>query len=267
MPEALYYDFERPWWGNPIVNGIGGGVASGGGGYVATGDPQTSGIVGVIGSIVTGGATYALTKGKVFDKSGNGNTGVLKNGAHIEDGKLVMRGGEEVVEVPDNPTLRLEASFSIVAKYTHRADPDQHAGIARKTPNVAYSKPGGGYMLAVHSDENTLVFTAGAGNGEKIVHRVEGRRPPLQRAGGDKGRGRLRQQNGVRRGERRRSGQRQVRQAGKSDHGTASNRTSPKGYQRFSGLRGPVQRGGEMTEEEPEKEEVREALRKLGHGW
>jgi len=98
MANFLDYDFERPWWGHPIVNGIGGGVASGGGSYAVTENPQISGIVGLIGSIVTGGATYVATKGKVFDKSGKGNTGVLKNGAHIENGMLVTDGFDDYVE-------------------------------------------------------------------------------------------------------------------------------------------------------------------------
>jgi len=63
MAKVLDLDFERPWWGNPIVNGIGGGVASGGGSYAVTEDPQISGIVGVVGSVITGGLTYAATRG------------------------------------------------------------------------------------------------------------------------------------------------------------------------------------------------------------
>jgi len=98
MAKVLDYDFEySPWWSNPVVNGIGGGVASGGGGYAVTGDPQTSGIIGLIGSVITGGVTYVTTKDKVFDKSGHGNNGIMKNGAHIENGKLVLDGEDDYV--------------------------------------------------------------------------------------------------------------------------------------------------------------------------
>jgi len=102
MAKVLDYDFVRPWWSNPVVNGIGGGVASGGGGYAVTRDPQTSGIVGVIGSIVTGGVTYALTHNKVFDKSPSGIDGTIK-GAEFVDNVLRFDGKGDRLRSGDFP--------------------------------------------------------------------------------------------------------------------------------------------------------------------
>jgi len=120
MPKVLDYDFERPWWSNPVVSGIGGGVASGGGGYAVTRDPQTSGIVGLIGSIVTGGATYALTHDKVFDKSPSGIDGVIRGPKFVDD-VLRFDGMDDELESGDFPEslaskLQDEHAIAILVK-------------------------------------------------------------------------------------------------------------------------------------------------------
>jgi len=119
MPKVLDYDFERPWWSNPVVTGIAGGVAFGGGSYVATRNPETSGIIGLVGSIVSGGATYVLTRDKVFDASEFGNDGILRNGAHIKEGELSLDGEDDYVSVPHDPVLNLD-SLTIRARVLPR---------------------------------------------------------------------------------------------------------------------------------------------------
>jgi len=44
--------------------------------------------------------THFATRGKVFDKSGQGKTGYLKNGAHVDNGRLVLDGVDNYVLVP-----------------------------------------------------------------------------------------------------------------------------------------------------------------------
>lgn len=171
MAKILEYDFERPWWLNPVVNGIGGGMASGGGGYIATGDPQTSGIVAVIGSIVTGGVTYALTRDRVFDKSGYGNTGFARNGAHIRDGRLVLPGKDEYVEVPNSPSLNPDSSDWTVKVSLNASKTQNEAFLWPLVKPRAEKRPA--YYIIGTPDWPSVAFGVRDGEENKAEVRVE----------------------------------------------------------------------------------------------
>jgi len=134
MAKVLDYDFERPWYATPLGNAeiaVPVGIASGGGTYVATEDPSTSSIVGVIASIVSGGASYALTHNRVFDKSGQGKDGFLKEGAHIEDTELILDGRDDYVFVDGFQTPQ----FSILSKIT-LAEIERYHGIMGRAASI-----------------------------------------------------------------------------------------------------------------------------------
>jgi len=115
MAKVLDYDFERPWWGNPVVNAIIGGVSVGGVAY-ATGMKDGELIVTATApAIGTGGITHLTTKDKVFDKSGQGNDGVMKNDAHIENGNLVLDGVGDQVYIGEVPQARGSIELGIQA--------------------------------------------------------------------------------------------------------------------------------------------------------
>lgn len=81
-----------------------------------TQNPQTTGIVGLIGSVVTGGATWVATKDRVFDKSGYGNGGAMKNDAHIGDGQLVLDGVDDYVMGPKSKELSGVPVLTVMAE-------------------------------------------------------------------------------------------------------------------------------------------------------
>jgi len=100
MAQILKYDFERPWWSNPIVNAIIGGVSVGGVSYAAGLRDTELATAVAVPAVGGGGVTQLLTGDKVFDKSGGDNTGFMRNGAHVENGALVMDGEDDFVEAP-----------------------------------------------------------------------------------------------------------------------------------------------------------------------
>lgn len=121
------------------------------GSYAVTGDPQTSGIIGIIGSIVTGGATYALTEGKVFDKSGYGNGGTMHGDVSVRDGTLVLNGG--FVRAPDSKSLDITRELTIEAVVNPEpATERQHIVDKHKVHD------GGGFVLINRQDQNWIDF-------------------------------------------------------------------------------------------------------------
>jgi len=53
---------------------------------------------------------------KVIDKSGHGNNGVLKNDAHIKNGRLVLDGVDDYVHVPDSIPVKKSITVLVRAR-------------------------------------------------------------------------------------------------------------------------------------------------------
>jgi len=123
MAKVLDYDFERSIWSKvlPIVGGTGSGV---GGYYLSEGNPIIALISGGAGAVAGYGGAIAYEDGKVFDKSGYGNTGYLRNGAHVEDGVLVLDGDDDYVLVPDDPSLDV-GKITVSLDFTRRTVADE----------------------------------------------------------------------------------------------------------------------------------------------
>jgi len=110
---------------------------------------------------------------RVVDKSLNFNAGTLspdwpENAPRRRfvfplDAVLVFDGEDDFIHVPDRPIQRLDASFSIEVAYTHRADPDDHAGLVYK--GARGNQPG--YALGIRKDSNRLFFKGNRPDGSR----------------------------------------------------------------------------------------------------
>jgi len=109
MAKVLRYDFERLWYTNPWLVAGGTGISVGGSSRLVSKSPKANLVAGSISALVSGFATHIITKDTVYDKSGLGNNGQMLNGAHIEDGQLVLDGVDDYVLVPHNPVLNLDS--------------------------------------------------------------------------------------------------------------------------------------------------------------
>jgi len=108
----------------------------------------------------------------VTDKSGHGNRGKMLPKEDPPKRKIVswfplevemvFDGENDYIKVPDDPSLRLEKSFTIEVEYIHKADPDVHTAIVRKRGFEEST----GYILGVWGNSNRVFFAGLIGPGE-----------------------------------------------------------------------------------------------------
>jgi len=152
MEKVLDYDFERSIWSKVLP--VAGGAGSGAGGYyLSEGNPIVALISGGAGAVAgyVGGRAYE--NGKVFDRSEYGNGGMLRNGAEVEDGVLVLDGEDDYVEVIDETSLGLDTTTEF-----------------RITARVKSSEISGDEMVILHNGRDILRFVIWDGDTVSIVY-------------------------------------------------------------------------------------------------